>query len=101
MKVSKFGGSSVSNAEQIKKVLNIVNSDDDRKITVVSAPGKRHSEDVKTTDLLIRLYEKVTDDLDYISIKEEYIQRYADIILELKMYDNILSTLYNNLETSY
>ncbi|MDT3978022.1 hypothetical protein RPO28_05865, partial [Staphylococcus saprophyticus] len=26
MKVAKFGGSSVSNAEQIKKVLNIVNS---------------------------------------------------------------------------
>ncbi|WP_337127410.1 hypothetical protein, partial [Staphylococcus aureus] len=26
MKVSKFGGSSVSNAPQIKKVLNIVNS---------------------------------------------------------------------------
>ncbi|MDT3894269.1 hypothetical protein RPN58_06010, partial [Staphylococcus arlettae] len=27
MKVTKFGGSSVSNAEQIKKVLNIVNAD--------------------------------------------------------------------------
>ena len=67
MKVAKFGGSSVSTADQIKKVLNIVNSDEDRKITIVSAPGKRHKEDVKTTDLLIRLYEKVIDDLDYIS----------------------------------
>ena len=47
MKVAKFGGSSVSNAEQIKKVLNIVNSDSDRKIIVVSAPGKRHADDVK------------------------------------------------------
>ncbi|HDK9151618.1 TPA: aspartate kinase, partial [Staphylococcus aureus] len=57
MKVSKFGGSSVSNATQIKKVLNIVNSDPERKIVIVSAPGKRHDNDIKTTDLLIRLYE--------------------------------------------
>lgn len=71
MKVSKFGGSSVSNAEQIKKVLNIINSDEDRKIAIVSAPGKRHKEDVKTTDLLIRLYEKVIDHLDYISKKKK------------------------------
>ena len=70
MKVAKFGGSSVSNAEQIKKVLNIVNSDSDRKIIVVSAPGKRHADDVKTTDLLIRLYEKVIAGLDYQAKKE-------------------------------
>ena len=31
MKVSKFGGSSVSTAEQIKKVLTIVNEDPERK----------------------------------------------------------------------
>ena len=65
MKVTKFGGSSVSNAEQIKKVLNIVNADPERKIVIVSAPGKRTSDDTKTTDLLIRLYEKVIEGLDY------------------------------------
>ncbi|MFR6532556.1 MAG: aspartate kinase, partial [Staphylococcus simulans] len=48
MKVAKFGGSSVASASQIQKVLNIINSDDERKIIVVSAPGKRHSEDIKT-----------------------------------------------------
>lgn len=98
MKVAKFGGSSVSTADQIKKVLNIVNSDEDRRITIVSAPGKRHKEDVKTTDLLIRLYEKVIDDLDYISKKEEIIQRYADIIYELDMSDNLLTTIDQTLE---
>ncbi|ORN71222.1 aspartate kinase, partial [Staphylococcus aureus] len=56
MKVSKFGGSSVSNATQIKKVLNIVNSDPERKIVIVSAPGKRHDNDIKTTDLLISCF---------------------------------------------
>ncbi len=76
MKVSKFGGSSVSNATQIKKVLNIVNSDPERKIVIVSAPGKRHDNDIKTTDLLIRLYEKVINHLDYHDKKREIIQRY-------------------------
>lgn len=98
MKVAKFGGSSVSTADQIKKVLNIVNSDEDRKIIIVSAPGKRHKEDVKTTDLLIRLYEKVIDNLDYISKKEEIVQRYADIIYELNMSDNLLTTIDQTLE---
>ncbi|PHK49169.1 aspartate kinase [Staphylococcus edaphicus] len=99
MKVAKFGGSSVSNAEQIKKVLNIVNSDANRKIIIVSAPGKRHSEDVKTTDLLIRLYEKVIDGLDYIAKKEEIIQRYADIIVELNMNRHLLSLIDETLES--
>lgn len=47
------------------KVLDIVNSDSDRKIIIVSAPGKRHKDDVKTTDLLVRLYEKVMNNLNY------------------------------------
>ena len=40
MKVAKFGGSSLANASQIKKVVDIVLSDKDRRIVVVSAPGK-------------------------------------------------------------
>lgn len=98
MKVTKFGGSSVSNAEQIKKVLDIVNSDEARKIVVVSAPGKRDKDDVKTTDLLIRLYEKVIERLDYTSKKEEIIQRYKDIINELNMSDTLLKTIDETLE---
>ncbi|HEX5564921.1 MAG TPA: aspartate kinase, partial [Sporosarcina sp.] len=54
MKVCKFGGTSVATAEQIRKVVDIVTSDSDRKIVVVSAPGKRFSDDIKVTDLLIR-----------------------------------------------
>ena len=58
MKVCKFGGTSVASAEQIKKVAKIVTSDPTRKVVVVSAPGKRFSEDEKVTDLLIRLAEQ-------------------------------------------
>ena len=55
MIVCKFGGTSVASAEQIKKVFNIVTSDPKRRIVAVSAPGKRSSDDIKVTDLLIDL----------------------------------------------
>jgi aspartokinase len=55
MKVIKFGGSSLASAEQLKKVLNIVKSDNERRFVVVSAPGKRNSEDTKVTDALIQV----------------------------------------------
>ena len=98
MKVTKFGGSSVVNATQIKKVLKIINSDSERQIVIVSAPGKRHAEDIKTTDLLIRLYEKVCANLDYTAKKNEILQRYGDIIAELDMSDALLSTMDETLE---
>ncbi|MCE3021456.1 aspartate kinase [Staphylococcus pasteuri] len=98
MKVAKFGGSSVSNAKQIKKVLKIVNEDPERKIIIVSAPGKRSKDDIKTTDLLIRLYEKAINNIDYQHKKQEIIQRYADIVDELDMDRDILDTIYHTLE---
>lgn len=98
MKVAKFGGSSVSNASQIKKVLDIVNEDPERKIIIVSAPGKRHKDDIKTTDLLFRLYEKVLNNLNYQDKKKEIIQRYADILEELDMEKSLLTTIDETLE---
>ncbi|WP_314347536.1 aspartate kinase [Mammaliicoccus vitulinus] len=97
MKVSKFGGSSVANSVQIKKVLNIINSDDERKIVVVSAPGKRFKEDIKTTDLLIRLYDKVINNLDYSNKLRQIIERYEEIVTELEMDDAILKEIKDNL----
>ena len=59
MKVCKFGGSSLANAEQLNKVMDIVLADPARRIVVVSAPGKRYSSDTKVTDLLIALADVV------------------------------------------
>nr|WP_263313409.1 aspartate kinase [Mammaliicoccus sp. Marseille-Q6498] len=98
MKVSKFGGSSVANSKQIKKVLNIINSDDERKIVVVSAPGKRFKEDVKTTDLLIRLYDKVINKLDYTHKFQQIIERYEEIVNDLDMDHQILEQLKSDLQ---
>ena len=54
IKTAKFGGSSLSDAGQFRKVAAIVRADDARRFIVVSAPGKRFSGDDKITDLLYR-----------------------------------------------
>ena len=54
MKVAKFGGTSLADAKQFRKVRELIVSDPQRRIIVVSAPGKRSREDVKITDLLIQ-----------------------------------------------
>ena len=56
--VAKFGGTSVADAGQVRKISDIVRSDPARRFIVVSAPGKRFSDDIKVTDLLLDLYEK-------------------------------------------
>jgi aspartate kinase len=53
VKVCKFGGSSLADAAQIRQVCSVIAADNDRRIAVVSAPGKRNSADTKVTDLLI------------------------------------------------
>ena len=55
MKVAKFGGTSLADAGQIMKVYEVAKADPDRRIIVVSAPGKRSKDDIKVTDLLIAL----------------------------------------------
>lgn len=54
VKVVKFGGSSLANAAQYQKVIEILRADPERRIVVVSAPGKRFKDDVKVMDLLIK-----------------------------------------------
>ena len=85
MKVVKFGGSSVANADQISKVINIVKSDVDRKVVVVSAPGKRFSDDEKVTDLLIETANCVINDNDYFDPLQKIIDRFRDIQEEFNL----------------
>jgi len=54
IRVCKFGGSSVADADQLRKVRAIVEARDDRRFVVPSAPGKRFAADEKVTDLLYR-----------------------------------------------
>ena len=65
VKVAKFGGSSLADYNQLKKVKSIVKKDKDIKVVVVSAPGKRFSEDNKITDLLYLCYEHLKYEVSF------------------------------------
>ncbi|QBO35793.1 aspartate kinase [Periweissella cryptocerci] len=79
MKVVKFGGSSVANGEQIEKVVNIIRADAERRVIVVSAPGKRTDEDVKVTDLLLKYAHLILSYAPVDNIIAEIMARYAQI----------------------
>ncbi|MBR2523229.1 MAG: aspartate kinase [Clostridiales bacterium] len=87
MKVTKFGGSSLANAFQIKKVCDIVLADSDRKVVVVSAPGKRTSDDIKVTDLLINVAKSRIAGADYKPAFDAVINRFREIAEELEITD--------------
>ena len=56
IKVVKFGGSSLADAEHFRQVASIVKADPTRRFVVPSAPGKRDKQDTKVTDLLYECY---------------------------------------------
>ena len=97
VKVSKFGGSSLSSSEQFKKVKDIVLSDPLRKVVVVSAPGKRSSEDNKITDLLYLLCANIKYKVDYSMILNLIKERYFSIRDGLKI-DYDLEKEFSSLE---
>ncbi|KRM77033.1 aspartate kinase [Secundilactobacillus collinoides] len=79
MKVVKFGGSSLANAAQVQKVVNIIKADDQRRFVVVSAPGKRFAGDIKVTDLLITYANDVIKQRPLDDITNQIISRYREI----------------------
>ncbi len=85
MKVIKFGGSSLANATQLRKVFNIVKADEKRKIVVVSAPGKRTSDDEKVTDLLIQLATSHIEGNYDEEVLKKILVRYKEICDELEL----------------
>ncbi len=83
IKVAKFGGSSVADATQFKKVRDIVRADPDRRFVVVSAAGKRFSGDNKLTDLLLLVNAHVAYHVDCTQLLKDIEQRFVDIAREL------------------
>ena len=77
--VTKFGGSSLADAEQIKKVKRIVELDPSRKYVVPSAPGKRFKDDRKVTDMMYALHKGVSEGEDVTDVFEQIKKRYVDI----------------------
>ncbi|MCM3799335.1 aspartate kinase [Caldibacillus thermoamylovorans] len=98
MKVVKFGGTSVSSAEQIKKVFQIVTADPERKIVVVSAPGKRKKDDIKVTDLLIKCGEEYCKTGNGKEAFLAVVDRYAEIAHELGVSEHIIDRIAADLQ---
>ena len=99
LKVLKFGGSSLADADHFRRVAKIIESDPDRRYVVASAPGKRFSSDSKVTDLLYRCYAIAVDEGDITEIFEEIKGRYNSIIEELGV-DIDLTEAYEKIKTS-
>ena len=89
MKVVKFGGSSMADAGQYRKVRDILMADRERKVVIVSAAGKRFSGDYKLTDLLYLCHAHVQYGVDSTNIFELIASRYLEIRDELGLTLNL------------
>ena len=98
MKVCKFGGSSLADAAQLNKVIDIVLADPARRIVVVSAPGKRNSGDTKVTDLLIALAKAALNGENTAAPLKAVVDRYAGIAADLKLGDEIVRQIEDDLK---
>ena len=83
VKVVKFGGSSLADAEQFRKVAEIIKSEDSRRFVVASAPGKRYDDDIKVTDMLYSCYKLVKENKDIDEAFKLIEDRYNGIIKDL------------------
>ena len=93
MKVCKFGGSSLADATQLNKVIDIVLADPARRIVVVSAPGKRDKGDTKVTDLLIDLAKTALAGENTDRQFGAVVERYASIADELRLGEDIVGEI--------
>ena len=103
VKVAKFGGSSVADATQLRKVQAIVREDRERRIVVVSAPGKRTREDTKITDLLYRCHDCVGDRDTFDRVFQAIAERYRTIVRDLGLAVDIerdLAAVYDGMTRS-
>ena len=96
VKVAKFGGSSLADAEHFRKVRDIVLGDPDIRYVVPSAPGKRFKEDTKVTDMLYQCHRLVERNQSHEEVFQKIIERYMDIYnalgLDFDFYGLLLET---------
>ncbi|MEG1016296.1 MAG: aspartate kinase [Oscillospiraceae bacterium] len=106
--VAKFGGSSLADSRQFKKVRDIVHFDKTRSIVVLSAPGKRSGDDHKITDLLYLCHAHLKYGVSYSDIfeliKERFFEIAAECEIELDLeleFAEIASKMNKHMSTDY
>jgi len=83
--VTKFGGSSLCDSNQFRKVKDIVLSDERRAYVIPSAPGKRGKGDYKITDLLYLCHQHVKKALPFDELFRLIEERYITLCSELRL----------------
>jgi aspartate kinase len=83
LKTCKFGGTSVADAGQLRKVKTIVKADPERRYVVPSAPGKRSPDDIKVTDMLYACQERASKGEPVDTAFDQIRVRYQEIIADL------------------
>lgn len=89
LKVTKFGGSSMADAGQYRKIRSIIQADPERRVVVVSAAGKRDGNDHKVTDLLYLCFAHTQYGVDcdriFDMIRDRYLTIRDDLGLKLDL----------------
>ena len=98
MKVLKFGGSSLASSEQFAKVKDIVQSDSEREVVVVSAPGKRDADDNKITDLLYLLHAHIKYGVSHETVRAMITERFVEIKKSLGLSTDIEGIINETLD---
>ena len=92
-KVLKFGGSSLSDGEQFRKVKDIITSQPSRRYVVASAPGKRFPGDEKITDMLYHCQALSSQGMpireEFSKIEERYNGIINDLLLDLSLSEEL------------
>ncbi len=100
VKVVKFGGSSLADSKQFKKVADIIKADPERRFVVASAPGKRYSDDIKITDMLYGCYDKAAKggnfDKEFDAIEARFNSIISELGLTLSLEDE-----FNNIKDAF
>lgn len=99
IKVCKFGGSSLASASNILKVRDIIQSDEERKYIVVSAPGKRFSEDIKITDMLYKSADLARETGSCAKAFDIIRDRFNEIVINLKI-DLDINTVLDKIQSN-
>lgn len=93
IKTVKFGGSSLADAAQFRRVGEIVRADSARRYVIASAPGKRTPDDIKVTDMLYHCYEMARAREDITDYFAKIAERYNAIIRDLGLNYDIAGEL--------
>lgn len=100
VKVLKFGGSSVADAIQLKKMKNIIERDSRRRYIVVSAPGKRFEIDNKVTDLLYLCKTHMEQNLPWDQLFQVIEDRFTAVMLNLGIDSTIMQKHYTEIKAN-